>query len=194
MPPMVAAVVGYGAGSRQGERTANVVRVVLGRPAETPAAGEADAVWLLEANIDDATGEMLGAAARALFAAGALDVWMVPATMKKGRPGVILACLAEDAGLGAVEEAIFRETTTFGLRRTQVLRSKLEREHLEVATPYGTVRIKVGRRAGRTVTAAPEYDDCLRLAEAKGAAFREVYDAARSAWAALQRGAKTGSG
>jgi hypothetical protein len=158
---------------------------MIGRLCEEAGAGGADEVWLLEANLDDATGETLGAATRSLFAAGALDVWLAPVTMKKGRPGVVLACLADDAALGAVEETIFRETTTFGVRRSRVVRSKLDREHVEVATPFGAVRVKVGRRAGKVVTALPEYDDCVRLAEAKGIAFREVYEAARSAWAAL---------
>jgi hypothetical protein len=158
------------------------VRVVLGRPCEE-AGAEADSVWLLEANLDDATGETLGATTRSLFAAGALDVWLTPVTMKKGRPGVVLACLAEDAALAALEDTIFAETTTFGVRRRRVVRTKLAREHVEVQTPFGPVRVKVGRRGGRIVTALPEYDDCLRLAEAKGAAFRDVYEAARAAWA-----------
>ena len=185
MPPMVTEAVGYGAGSRQGERVPNVVRVMIGRLCEEAGAGGADEVWLLEANLDDATGETLGAATRSLFAAGALDVWLAPVTMKKGRPGVVLACLADDGALAAVEEAIFRETTTFGVRRSRVVRSKLDREHVEVATPFGAVRVKVGRRAGKVITALPEYDDCVRLAEAKGVTFREVYDSARSAWAAI---------
>jgi hypothetical protein len=109
-------------------------------------------------------------------------VWLAPVTMKKGRPGVILACLADDAGRGAMEEVIFSQTTTFGVRRTRVERAKLQRGHEEVTTAFGTVRIKVGRRAGRVVTAMPEYEDCLRLAQERGVAFREVYDAARAAW------------
>jgi hypothetical protein len=103
--------------------------------------------------------------------------------MKTGRPGVVLGCLADDAALEAVEAAVFRGTTTFGLRRWRVRRTKLAREHREVATPFGPVRIKVGRRGGRIVTAMPEYEDCLRLAETRGLAFREVWEAARSAWA-----------
>jgi hypothetical protein len=188
VPPMVTHAVGYGAGSRQGRNTPNVLRVMLGRETSATPAAEADRVWILEVNLDDVTGETLGAATKALFAAGALDVWLTPVTMKKGRPGVVLGCLAEEAALAAIEEAVFRETTTFGLRRWRVERSKLDREHVEVATPLGTVRIKVGRRSGRIVTAMPEYDDCVRLAEARGVAFREVYDAARAAWAARQSG------
>jgi len=181
-PPMVIEAAGYGAGARQGERVPNLVRVMIGRPDE--GAAGADTVWLLEANLDDATGETMGAAAQALLAAGALDVWLTPATMKKGRPGVVLACLADEASLASVEETMFRETTTFGIRRSQVLRSKLEREHIEVVTPLGPVRIKVGRRGGRLVVAKPEYEDCVRLARERGVAFRDVYEAARAAWVA----------
>ena len=187
MPAMVPEAVGYGAGARQGTLGPNVLRVVLGRACEG-AAGEADAVWLVEANLDDATGETLGAATQAILAAGALDVWLTPATMKKGRPGVVLACLADETALGAVENAVFRETTTFGVRRRRVERAKLAREHVSVETPLGPVRVKVGRRGGRVVTALPEYEDCLALARQRGVAFREVYDAARAAFAARTPG------
>jgi pyridinium-3,5-bisthiocarboxylic acid mononucleotide nickel chelatase len=184
MPAMIIEATGYGAGSRQGERTPNVVRVLLGRTVDAPAAGTTDAVWQMEANLDDASGETLGAATGALLAAGALDVWLAPVTMKKGRPAIILGCLADDASAAAVEEAIFRQTPTFGVRRWRVVRSKLEREHVEVTTPFGPVRIKVGRRGGVVLAASPEYEDCLRLAQDRGAAFRDVYEAARQAWAA----------
>jgi len=208
MPAMTVEKVGYGAGARgmsprpEGRgsngtagrgRVPNVLRVILGRPVAGGDADEADVVWLLEANVDDASGEMLGAATEALFEAGALDVWLVPATMKKGRPGVVLACLAAEGLVGAVQEAIFRETPTFGVRRTAVERTKLAREHVTVQTPYGPVRVKVGRRGpcsreglslqggGRVVTASPEYEDCRRLAAEGGVAVREVYAAAQAA-------------
>jgi len=182
MPPMVIEKVGYGAGSREGKHVPNVLRVLVGRAVGQTDAAEADTVWLLEANVDDASGETLGAATQALFEAGALDVWLVPATMKKGRPGVVLACLATEGLVAAVEDAIFRETTTFGIRRSAVERTKLAREHVTVQTAFGPVRVKVGRRGGKVVTAAPEYEDCRRLAEERGAAFREVYAAAVEAW------------
>jgi len=199
MPAMVIEKVGYGAGAREGKHVPNLLRVILGRvvgPSSSRRAGttpgqaddaEADTVWLLEANVDDASGETLGAATQALFEAGALDVWLVAATMKKGRPGVVLACLAPEGLVAAVEEAIFRETTTFGVRRSAVERTKLAREHVTVETAFGPVRVKVGRRGGRVVTAAPEYEDCRRLAEERGAAFREVYAAAMEVWNAAQR-------
>jgi len=201
MPPMVVEKVGYGAGRREGPSFAkategkkhvpNVLRVILGRevgPASSSATpgqaddAEADTVWLLEANVDDASGETLGAATQALFEAGALDVWLTAATMKKGRPGVVLACLAPEGLVAAVEEAIFRETPTFGVRRSAVERTKLAREHATVETAFGPVRVKVGRRGGKVMTASPEYEDCRRLAAERGVALREVYAAAMAAW------------
>ncbi|MFO8012601.1 MAG: nickel pincer cofactor biosynthesis protein LarC [Phycisphaerae bacterium] len=181
MPPMVPEAVGYGAGGRTGKHVANCVRVVLGRASATIEA-ERDTLWLIEANLDDATGEAMAAAAEAVLAAGARDVWLAPVTMKKGRPGVVLACLADDGVRAAVEEAVFVHTPTFGLRRRRVERSLLTRTHVEVPTPYGPVRIKVGSRAGGVVTASPEYEDCLRAAEQGGVAVRTVLDAARAAW------------
>jgi hypothetical protein len=190
MPPMVIEKVGYGAGAREGKRVPNVLRLILGQPAGAGTA-EADVVWLLEANVDDASGETLGAATQALFEAGALDVWLVAATMKKGRPGVVLACLAAEGLVAAVEEAIFRETPTFGVRRSAVERTKLAREHATVQTAFGPVRVKVGRRGGRVVTASPEYEDCRRLAAERGAGFREVYAAAVEAWRSAECGMRS---
>jgi hypothetical protein len=185
MPAMVPEAIGYGAGTRQGKTAPNVVRVILGsEPVGAAEAGEADSVWVLEANLDDVSGETLGATTRVLLDAGALDVWLVPVTMKKGRPGVILGCLTDDARRAALEDVIFRQTTTFGVRRTRADRTKLQRRHVEVTTGFGPIRIKVGSRAGQIMTALPEYEDCLRLAEERGVAFREVYDAARAAYEA----------
>jgi hypothetical protein len=192
MPAMVPEAIGYGAGEREGDHVANCVRVILGRVSATNKK-QSDTAWLIEANLDDATGETVGAAAEAILAAGALDVWLTPVTMKKGRPGVVLACLADEAGRAAVEEAVFVHTTTFGVRRRRVERSVLAREHVEVETAYGPVRMKVGRRAGRMVTASPEYDDCVRAAEQGGVAVRTVLDAARAAWAP-QAGAESVGG
>jgi len=186
MPAMTTEAVGYGAGSRQGRRLPNVLRVMVGRLAADDA--EADAAWLIETNLDDSSGEALGAAAEAIFEAGALDVWMTPVLMKKGRPGIVLSCLAAPADLAAVEAAVFWHTGTFGVRRTLVERSKLAREHVTVETPYGAVRVKVGRRGGKIVSAKPEYEDCLRRARESGAALAAVFQAALAAHEAREHG------
>ncbi len=192
IPPMVPEAVGYGAGEREGEHLANCVRVVVGHDSSTDGA-DRDTLWLVEANLDDATGESIGAATGAILAAGARDVWLTPVTMKKGRPGVVVSCLADDGAREAVEEAVFVHTPTFGLRRRRVQRSLLTRTHVEARTPYGTVRMKVGSRGGRVMTASPEYADCLRAAEQGGVAVRTVLDAARAAWAE-QSAAEPGAG
>ncbi len=180
VPSMTIEAVGYGAGAREGTRGPNVTRVLVGRAAAADAA-ESDTAILLEANLDDQPGEELAAAAEACFEAGALDVWMTPVLMKKGRPGVVLACLAEPGRREAVEAAMFAHTTTFGVRRTEVARSKLARTRITVETPWGEVRVKVGRRDGQTVTAEPEFEDCRRRAAEAGMPVRTVMDAARAA-------------
>ena len=177
MPAMTVEHVGYGAGARENKDVPNVLRLILGREVGGDAA-ESDTVWLLEANLDDATGQTVGAATQALFEAGAVDVWATAATMKKGRPGVVVSCLVPEGLVGAAEEAFFRETPTFGVRRMRMERTKLAREHVTVETRFGPVRVKVGRRAGRVVTATPEYEDCRRLAAEGGVGVREVYQAA----------------
>jgi len=181
MPAMHIEGVGYGAGARQGEHMANCLRVIVGRDSAT-CVDKGGTIWLVETNLDDATGETVAAAAEAIMDAGARDVWTTPVTMKMGRPGIVLACLADEAALSAVEEAIFVHTPTFGLRRQRVERSVLAREHVEVQTPFGRVRVKVGRRARRVVTASPEFADCQRRAEERGVAVRAVMEAARAAW------------
>ncbi len=183
MPAMTVRGAGYGAGGRKGRHGPNCLRVIVGEPSSTKKE-ESDTMWLIETNLDDATPETIAAAAEALLDAGARDAWTTPATMKKGRPGLVLACLAEETAREAVEETLFVHTPTFGLRRRRVERAVLARRHERVETPFGTVRVKVGRRAGRVLTASPEYQDCLRLARARGVAFRDVAEAARAAWRA----------
>lgn len=177
MPSMTIERVGYGAGTRDWDDAPNVLRAVLGRLA--PQTGE---LWVLEANLDDATPEVLAFALERLFEAGALDAWLTPALMKKGRPGQILGALCADPARLAVEKAFFAETTTLGVRRHRVERAALDRAHVTVETAYGAVRVKVGSREGAPVNAAPEYEDCARLAREKGVALKEVMAAAIAAY------------
>ena len=117
-----------------------------------------------------------------LLDGGALDAYCYPIYMKKGRPGLLLTVLCEPEQVQAVEALIFAETTTFGIRRQLMQRSKLERRHDTVRLPHGDVRLKIGSRDGRVVTAAPEFEDCRRIAEQTGAPVREVMDAALQCW------------
>lgn len=137
---------------------------------------------LLEANLDDMSGEFFGYAMEKLFAAGAVDVWATPIMMKKSRPATMLSALAGAESAEAVAEAILMHTTSFGVRRQVVQRDCLEREHVTVTTPYGEVRVKVGKRDGKVLTAAPEYEDCAAAADAAGVALKDVYREALGAY------------
>ncbi|MDK1031525.1 MAG: DUF111 family protein, partial [Planctomycetia bacterium] len=133
---------------------------------------------LLEANVDDMTPEAVGAATKALFEAGAVDVFTTAVMMKKNRPGILISCLAGLDNAARVEDAFFTHTSTFGLRRTLVERSKLSRRFETVETQYGPVRIKLGSRGGRALRAVPEYDDVLKASRAAGVSFDTVYQEA----------------
>lgn len=185
LPPMVIEKTGFAAGTRDGKRRPNVLRLILGQAVTGP--DEMDEVVLLEANLDDATGEEIGHATGQLFAAGALDVFTTPIQMKKGRPGVLLSVLSPIEREGACETVLLRDTSTFGLRRTLCTRRKLERRHETVATPFGEIRLKLGLRQGEVLKAAPEYDDCSRAAQAHQVGLRTVMEAALEAWRTRQR-------
>jgi hypothetical protein len=176
-PPMTLDASGLGAGSADRAERPNALRVLLG---ETEDAAS-DRVVVLEANIDDATPEVIGYASGALLDAGALDVFAVPIQMKKSRPAALLSVIARPELRSKLEAILFRETTTFGVRRREELRTTLARRTVEIDVPGGTVRVKLGMLAGEVVTAAPEYEDCARLARERGVPLRRVYDAARQA-------------
>jgi uncharacterized protein (DUF111 family) len=131
--------------------------------------------------VDDLSPEALAYAAERLRESGALDVWMSPVTMKKGRPGVIVTALAHPHLVAHLEDVFLSETSTFGVRHTAMRRTILEREHRMVGTPWGEVRVKIGMRAGEILTVSPEYEDCARLAEEEGVPLKDVYDAAMRA-------------
>ncbi len=185
LPAFVPARVGYGLGTRTWPDRPNLLRMTLGRLAAEarPAAGPegapaADALWVLEANLDDCTGEWVARAVEAALEAGALDAWAAPLTMKKGRPGVLVGALCEEARRAAVTAALFAETTTLGVRRHRVEREVLGRRIDTVETAYGPVRVKVALREGRVVGVHPEYDDCAARARERGVAVRAVMAAA----------------
>jgi uncharacterized protein (TIGR00299 family) protein len=175
--------IGYGAGTREGKSRPNLLRVFIG---EARPAAESDTVVMLQANIDDQNPEQIGYAVGKLLDGGALDAYCHSIYMKKGRPGLLLTVLCEPERVQAVEALIFAETTTFGVRRQLMQRSKLERRHDTVTLPHGEVRMKIGSRDGRVVTAAPEFEDCSRIAEQTGTAVREVMELATRNWRAQQ--------
>ncbi len=178
MPALAPVAIGYGAGDAELDDRPNVLRVVAGRRSD--AAG--DTVWRLEANVDDMSSELCEHASAALFAAGAVDVWWAPITMKRGRPALLLAALAPDGAREAVIDAMLRETTTIGVRSDRVQRRVLERELVWVDTPLGRARVKVARAAGQVVNAAPEYEDCRRLAADSGVPLKRVFTIVSAAY------------
>ena len=172
--------VGVGAGDHPGGRLPNVVRLVIGEAAGEDAV--TDAV-LLETNLDDATGQQVGHAIERALASGALDAWAVPATMKKGRPGVVLCLLASPADAAALEALLFRETPTLGVRRRATARTVLSRTSVPVSTPYGPVHVKV-RGAPDGDEGTPEYEECRAAAARAGVPLSTVQAAALAAWRA----------
>lgn len=179
LPAMRLEASGYGAGTRDPAGRPNVVRLMVGEGAGD---GVREALLLLEAEVDDMSPQLVGALLEQLLAQGALDAFAAPVHMKKGRPGLLLSVLARPAARDALEELLFRESTTLGVRATACDRTALQREIVLVDTPYGALGVKIGRRDGRVYNAQPEFDDCRRAAEARGVPVKEVWAAALTAW------------
>lgn len=177
-PPGTPLAVGWGAGDAELADRANVLRAVVIEPVGVTT----ESVWQIDANLDDMSPELCGPAAEAIFAAGALDVWWTPITMKKGRPALALSALAETAAREAVIAAILRETTTIGLRYAPRERTVLARRSVEVATRYGLIAIKLALQGDTVVNAAPEYEACAAAARAHGVPVKLVFAAALSAY------------
>lgn len=182
LPPMRPRAVGYGAGGAELDGWPNVLRVFLGDAAPR-AAARADRVVQIETNLDDLSPQAYDLVMDRLFKAGALDATLTPVIMKQGRPGVVLAALALPEQAGAVADAILRETTTLGVRMQELHRRVLARRLVSVRTRDGAVRIKVADLGAGLVKAAPEYQDCRRLAERTGRPVHEVMEEARLAYA-----------
>jgi uncharacterized protein (TIGR00299 family) protein len=168
-PDFVVEKVGYGVGTKDFRDRPNVLRASLGR-----AEARAEALHVLEANLDDATPQLLGHLVERLLVKGALDAWVVPVVMKKGRPGHLLSALVPGALRAQLVELLLEESTTLGVRSHPVERAALERTWREVQTPWGAVRVKLGLREGRVLNAQPEYEDCRRVAEAAGVPLKTV--------------------
>jgi uncharacterized protein (TIGR00299 family) protein len=166
-PEMKIERAGYGAGTRDFPGHANVLRLTVGEGLpELAAKTAAETITVIEANLDDLNPQVFGYVMDRLLAEGALDVFGVPAQMKKNRPGTVLTalCRAEDAT--KLIEIIFAETTTLGVRRREERRQVLARKFVTVPTPWGDVRIKIASMNGTVTNFAPEYEDCRRIAAA----------------------------
>ncbi|MBI5386160.1 MAG: nickel pincer cofactor biosynthesis protein LarC [Verrucomicrobia bacterium] len=169
---------GFGLGTRENRTRPNVLRAIL---CEAVAGGphdwETDSISVLETNLDDISGEILGSFVEKALAAGALDVFHTPIQMKKNRPGVLLTVLCAESDADRFTEMLLCETSAFGVRRTVAERRKLRREIVTVRTPFGEIEVKLGRLDGKTVQAAPEFESCHRAAAQAGVPLKCVYEA-----------------
>ena len=181
LPPMTLAAVGVGAGSREGKTRPNIMRLLIGDAAGAENTTN-QAVIVLEAQVDDAAGQNVAYAIEQILAGGALDAYIVPIIMKKGRPGQLLTVLTRPADADAIERILLAETTSLGVRRMPASRTELAREHVTVGTAFGKIRIKVGRLPGMKPKGWPEYEDCAAAARTHCVPLREVQSAALQAW------------
>ena len=181
MPAMRVRQSGYGAGDRDFPDHPNLIRLLVG---EDEASSQLQRVVVLECEIDDMNPQIFGVLMDQLHEAGALDVFYAPIQMKKNRPGTLVTVIALPEHRAMLSGIVFRETTTIGIRFRETDRERLERERIDVETPFGTVRFKVARRAGEKVilNAAPEFEDCARLAEEHGLPVKEVQGVATKAY------------
>lgn len=168
--------VGYGAGTRNLE-IPNVLRATLGTVAEA----KNHSLTVAECNIDDMSGEVWPYVQEKLMAAGALDAWITPIIMKKGRPAQMLSVLMHPQDLPVLEKIILTETTTLGMRYYDVARHCSERSFIEVALPQGSVKVKFSQAGGQILNIAPEFEDCRKLAEASKMPLKKIMQMAAAA-------------
>ena len=178
IPDMQIEKMGYGAGTKDLPNVANMIRVFIGQDS---ADSNADSVYQLAANLDDTTGELVGYAIDKLLEAGCYDVWARPIVMKKSRPAWELCALVPANKVDAVELEFFKQTTTFGVRRQLLSRTKLNRKIETIETPFGSIRVKIGTHLGEKITVSPEFEDCKLAAESHNVSVRSVMEAAKSA-------------
>jgi pyridinium-3,5-bisthiocarboxylic acid mononucleotide nickel chelatase len=174
-PAMTTRIIGYGAGAVELSEQPNVLRVFVGETAAQQAGVPIDeTIVVLETNLDDMSPQIYGYFVDRALEAGALDVFLTPAQMKKNRPGQLVTVLCKPAECERLEELMFRETTTLGLRRSSVQRRTLQRESVPVETPLGPLRMKVTRLNGCVLNAVPEYEDCKRVAAERRVPLKRV--------------------
>ncbi|MFM7070454.1 MAG: nickel pincer cofactor biosynthesis protein LarC [Planctomycetota bacterium] len=181
LPPMTMQAIGLGAGDKDFSEQANLLRLIVGTAAD-PASS--DQIWVLETNLDDVSGEVIGHTSSLLFEAGALDVYNTAIQMKKNRPGVTLTVLSTADTLAKLEKIIFRETKTLGIRRWLVSRHKLERQPHTVTTSFGPILGKLATLPDGTVSFSPEFESCRQVATERNVPIKDVYEAATRAFSA----------
>lgn len=179
-PAFRAGRVGHGAGTRRLADRPNVLRIVLGDEG-APVGLATDTMLVVECNIDDMNPELYDHVMTKLFAAGAVDVILVPVHMKKNRPGILVQAIVDEPHREAVSTVLLTETTTLGVRTHAVTRLKVARRVVEVATPYGPIAVKISGGDGTPELIAPEYESCRTAAERAKVPLRAVYETATAA-------------
>lgn len=179
MPEMTIESIGYGSGTMTFPDRANILRLFVGTAVSTPGV---ETVTLLETNLDDVSGELIGHTRDCLMKSGALDVYLTPIQMKKNRPGTILSVLCRPDSADSLQEIVFQETGSLGIRRLNIERHIQSRDSVEVTTVWGAVMGKRSWRTGRSPEFAPEFEDCARLARQHGVPLRDIYRAAAAAF------------
>jgi len=180
-PAMRINTIGYGAGTRNPAGFANVLRLSIGETDALSPSGT-ESVTVIETALDDLSPQVIAHVMERALAAGALDVICAPVLMKKNRSGHLLTVLSEKVNAARLEDLVFRETSTLGLRTREERRSVLERRHVSVTTEWGTIRVKVGSRAGQELHAAPEFEDCRQIAEKHAVPLKRVQEMALQAY------------
>ena len=179
LPAMKIEQIGYGAGQRDLEQQANLLRLLVGEAVSGPAGEQ---IWVIETNLDDISAELVGYAAKRLRQAGALDVFTTPIQMKKSRQAVMLSLLCRESEIEQMESILFRETSTLGVRRHAVQRSTLRRESHSVPTPWGPVDGMVAWFGTEPPRFSPEFESCQQIAQQHGVPLKDVYAAAQKAY------------
>jgi len=179
LPKMRPIKIGYGLGTRDLSERANVLRAIL---ADLEESSSSDRIVELQANIDDLSPEILGAVQDRLFKAGALDAFFTPIQMKKNRPGILLSVLSRPADRQKIQELLFAETSTFGVRYREVDRVTLDREVVQVETPLGSIQVKIGRHLGKIVQVSPEFESCNAAAQKSRQPLKRIYQLAVEAF------------
>jgi uncharacterized protein (DUF111 family) len=185
LPALRVSSTGYGAGGRDTPGQANLLRLLVGE--ESAQQNASESIAILETVIDDSSPQLIAYVSELLLEAGAWDVYRIPVQMKKGRTGVQLSVLCHPERMVTLRDMIFRETTTIGLHWRVENKVSLAREFNEVQTEWGLVRIKIARwPSGEIANAAPEYEDCRRLAEAHSIPLKLITEQARRMFAARE--------
>jgi uncharacterized protein (DUF111 family) len=169
--------VGYGAGDKNPESYSNVTGIWIGKKSNVTEFDKNDEdIILLETNIDDASGEIIGYVQNLLIEKGCRDVWVTPIQMKKNRPSILLSVLTDAKDEKDIVEIIMKETPTLGIRRKSVERHIASREIVPVSIPYGDIKVKIKKLNGKIIQINPEYEDCAKLAKSTGIPLHKIYE------------------